>query len=44
MSAKKRTKIQIEKDRAQIAELYLQGWSQMKIAEKLGLISDDDQL
>jgi len=37
MAAPKRSEIQIEKDREQIAEWYLQGWSQRKIAEKLKL-------
>jgi len=37
MAANKRSRIQIEKDREQIAEWYLQGLTQAKIAEKLGL-------
>lgn len=37
MAAPVRTKFQIEKDREQIAKWYLQGWTQAKIAEELGL-------
>ncbi len=37
MPAHKRSEIQIEKDREQIAKWYLQGWSQRKIAAELGL-------
>ena len=35
MAAPKRTAIQIERDRRDIADLYLQGWTQHRIAEKL---------
>jgi hypothetical protein len=37
MAAPKRSKIQRQKDRATIANLYLQGWTQQKIAEYLEL-------
>ena len=37
MSAKKRTPIQIEDDRREIASLYLQGKTQQAIAERLGM-------
>jgi hypothetical protein len=36
-SGPKRTKIQIQKDREEIASLYIQGMTQVKIAEKLGV-------
>jgi len=39
MAANKRTQIQIERDRRQIADWYLQGWKQAEIAEK---INEDD--
>ena len=35
MAANKRTQIQIERDRRQIADWYLQGWKQAEIAEKI---------
>lgn len=37
MAAPKRTKIQRERDRVTIAELYLKGWTQAKIADYLEL-------
>jgi len=37
MAAPKRTKTQIQKDRVEVATLYLQGWTQAAIGEKLGL-------
>lgn len=37
MAAPKRSKIQRERDRATIAELYLKGWSQSRIGEYLEL-------
>ena len=37
MSGPKRSKIQVQKDRAEIASLYIQGCTQVKIAEKLGV-------
>lgn len=37
MAANKRTPFQIEKDRAQIADLYLQGLRQIDIAERMGM-------
>jgi hypothetical protein len=37
MAAPKRSKIQRERDRATIAELYLKGWTQAKIASYLEL-------
>ncbi len=37
MAAPKRSKIQRERDRVTIAELYLKGWTQAKIAEYLEL-------
>ena len=35
MAANKRTAIQIERDRREIARLYLRGWKQAEIAERL---------
>ena len=37
MAAPKRTAIQRERDRSTISELYLRGWTQLKIAEFLEL-------
>lgn len=37
MSGPKRTRIQVQRDRTEIAILYLQGWTQAKIAEKVGV-------
>ncbi len=37
MAAPKRTKTQIRKDRVEVASLYLQGWTQAAIGDKLGL-------
>ena len=37
MAAKKRTKIQLEDDRREIASLYLQGKTQQTIADRLGM-------
>lgn len=37
MAAPKRTKTQIQKDRVEVASLYLQGWTQAAIGDKLGL-------
>lgn len=37
MAAPKRSKFQREKDHEQITKWYLQGWTQAKIAEELGL-------
>ena len=39
MAAPKRTAFQIERDRRDIADMYLQGWTQVRIAEHL---SDDE--
>lgn len=38
MAAPKRTEFQIERDRRDIADLYLQGWTQARIAEHLGTL------
>ncbi len=38
MAANKRTKTQIQKDRVEIARLYLQGETQAAIGQKLGLV------
>lgn len=37
MAAPRRTKFEIERDRAEIARLYLRGWTQSAIGEKLDL-------
>lgn len=37
MAAPKRTKTQIRKDRVEVASLYLQGWTQAAIGDKLDL-------
>ena len=37
MSGKRRSQSQLIRDRRRIADLYLQGWIQVDIAEKLGL-------
>jgi hypothetical protein len=36
MPGPRRTKTEIERDRAEVARLYLQGWTQAAIGEKLG--------
>jgi len=42
MAAPKRTAFQIERDRRDIADLYLQGWTQARIAEDLDKSDDRD--
>ena len=42
MAAPKRTTIQIERDRREIADLYLQGWTQSRIAEHLNNSEERD--
>lgn len=42
MATNKRTQIQIERDRRQIADWYLQGWKQAEIAEKINEDEDRD--
>ena len=42
MAAPKRTAFQIERDRRDIADLYLQGWTQARITESINADEDRD--